>query len=207
MPVSKKSSLLFLVALALPGLATAEGVQSKYSHKIFLRSSVGLLNNVGTNEGSTFTFGGANIGGAFFFTPKLAIGTAYKVETTFDSVPLKGFDLFVRTYFLGDGTVSRVSDSSSNSILYHSGFAIYGGMEFSNRTFIFETDPDAFDPEDRTISGSLSAANAMLGMDIRLARNWDLNAELSYTLFPFGGDDPRVKIKWILVSLGGSFIF
>lgn len=197
----------FVFGLLFTGSAHADGIQTKYFPKIFLRSSVGLLNNVGTNEGSTFTYGGANIGGAFFFTPKLAIGTAYKVETTFDAVPLKGFDLFIRAYFWGNGTASRVSDSSFNSIVYHSGFALYGGMEFSNRSFIFENDPDAFLPEDRTISGSMSAANTMFGMDIRLARNWDLNAELSYTLFPFGGDDPRVKIKWILVSIGGSFVF
>jgi hypothetical protein len=187
--------------------AFALGVINDYSNKIFLRSSAGILNNVGTNSGSTFIYGGANIGGVYFFTPKMAVGAAYKVETTFDAVPLKGFDILTRYYFWGDGTVVKSSDTSQNSLLYHSGFALYAGMEFSNRGFIFEDDPDAFLPEDRTVSGSISAANAMLGFDIRLARNWELNTELSYTIFPFGGDDPRVKIKWILVSLGASFVF
>lgn len=199
-------TLACLILSASPRADDSEGSLT-LANKIFLRASGGIISNVGTSSGSTITFGGANIGGVYFFTPILGVGIAYKAETTFGAVPLKGFDIFCRYYYFGPGTVVTSRDVFGNKFTHQSPLSAYAGMEFSNRDFNFELDPTAALAENRAVSGTISAANLMAGLDYRLNRHWEANAELSYTLFPFGGNDPRVKIQWILVSLGGSYVF
>lgn len=205
----KVVTLFSALALGVASNAIAENNEATttYSAKVFVRLSSGIISNVGTSSGSTFNFGGVNLGVAYFFTDTLALGAAYKAETSFGAVPLKGFDLFGRYYFLGPGTAVSTRDSDGSRIVRQAPWAAYGGLEFSQRSFDFELDPEAVLAEDRSISGNISAGNIMAGFEYRLSRNWEANAELSYTLFPFGGNDPRVKIKWMLVSLGATYVF
>ena len=180
---------------------------SKLSPKVFARMSGGMISNVGTSSGSTFTYGGANIGGLFYILEQVSLGLAYKIESTFVSIPLKGFDIFTRYYFLGGGTSQTTRDSYGNSMTRHRQYSPYLGAEFSNRDFSLELDPTAADPADQRLSGTLSTFNLMAGVDYRLNSHWEATAELSMTLIPFGGTDPRVKIKWFLVALGANYVF
>ncbi len=181
--------------------------QRVYSNKIFLRLSSGIISNVGTVKGSAFSFGGANVGGLLFITDKLVAGIAYKIETNLVSVPLKGFDLLGRYYFLRSGTVVTLQDTIGNRSVQHPSWSPYLGAEFSNRSFYVQGDPEAIDASNRALTGSLSAVNVSLGVDYRLSRNWELTSEMNVTVLPFAGSDPRVKIRWILGSLGVNYVF
>lgn len=175
--------------------------------KAFLRASAGIIKNVGTQPGSTPTFGGANLGGAFFITKQISVGLAYKAETTFKAIPLKGIDIFIHYYILGQGTAVTTRDSNGNKIVTQKRMNIYAGPEFSNRQYNLELAPEALNPADRSISGTISAANVTMGFDYRMSRHWEANFEASYTLLPFGGSDSRVKIKWMLASFGANYVF
>jgi|GEM_PF-834127 len=177
------------------------------AHKIFSRMSGGLISNVGTSSGSTFTYGGANLGGAFFLREDLALGAAYKIESNFSRVPLKGWDIWTRYYYLGAGTVVKVSDGIGDHVVRQNTWNPYAGVEFSSRDYVFVFDPTASDPADQSLTGAASAANVIVGLDYRLNRHWEANVEMSYTILPFGGTDTRVKIKWILVSFGMNYVF
>lgn len=179
----------------------------KFASKIFLRSSGGKLNNIGTAPGSTITYGGGNIGCLFFLSKTVAVGLAYKVESNFTRVPLRGMDIISRYYYLGQGTIVESSDSSGNRFVTHGNFMPYIGAEFSSREFNLEVDPDAADPSDRVLTGGLSAFNAIAGFDYRIGNRWELNLELSQTLLPFGGNDPRVRISWLIVQWGVNHVF
>lgn len=189
--------------------ARAEEAQSKkdLSHKLFLRMSGGIISNVGTITGSGFSYGGVNVGLAFFIMEQLGIGAAYKIESNLVSVPLRGFDLFGRYYFLGPGTVVTLQDSLGNRSEFQRSWTPYFGAEYSNRSFYIEGDPTATDLQDRAATGNLSAMNVSLGMDYRLSRHWEFNAEFNMTLLSFSGSDPRVKIRWMLTSLGANYVF
>lgn len=187
---------------------SGKGAEStRLSPKIFARMSGGMISNVGTSSGSTFTYGGANVGGLFFILEQVSLGLAYKIESTFVSIPLKGIDIFTRYYFLGSGTLQTTHDSYGNSMTRHRQYSPYLGAEFSNRDFSLELDPTAADPADQRLSGTLSTFNVMAGIDYRLNSHWEATAELSMTLIPFGGTDSRVKIKWFLVALGANYVF
>jgi hypothetical protein len=177
------------------------------SHKVFARMSAGIISNVGTVTGSSFSYGGANFGAVFFITERLAAGVSYKVETNFSSVPLKGFDLFGRYYFLGSGTVVTTRDAFGNLSVRQRGWSPYLGAEYSSRDFYVEGDPTAVNAEDRAVSGSLSSVNVSLGVDYRLSRRWEFTVEGNMTLLPFAGSDPRVKIKWMLACFGVNYVF
>jgi opacity protein-like surface antigen len=184
-----------------------KGAERALSHKFFMRGSAGTINNVGTVTGSTVTYGGSNLGIALFYLEQVSFGFSYKVETTFSSIPLRGFDVFGRYYYLGPGTKVVNTDSLNNKFVSHRTWNPYLGGEFSNREFSFELDPTATNAEDRSVSGNISAMNFLAGLDYRLSRNWEINLELSYTLFPLGGNDPRFKIKWMLLSWGVNYVF
>ncbi len=177
------------------------------SHKVFVRTSSGIISNVGTITGSGFSYGGASIGGAFFVTEQISLGIAYKVETNFSSVPLKGFDLFGRYYFLGSGTVVTTRDSFGNRSVRQRSWSPYIGGEYSNRDFYVEGDPEAVNVEDRAVAGTLSSVNVSAGLDYRISRHWEFTAEFNMTLLPFAGSDPRVKIRWMLGSFGANYVF
>jgi len=177
------------------------------AHKVFVRTSSGIISNVGTITGSGFTFGGASVGFAFAVTEQISLGVAYKVETNFSSVPLKGFDLFGRYYFLGSGTVVTTQDSFGNRSVRQRSWSPYIGGEYSNRDFYVEGDPEAVNAEDRAVAGTLSAVNVSAGIDYRISRHWEFTAEFNMTLLPFAGSDPRVKIRWMLGSFGANYVF
>jgi len=181
--------------------------QKILSHKIYARMSGGIISNAGTLSGSTITYGGVNLGGAFYLRETLALGAAYKIESNFSRVPLKGWDLWGRYYYLGAGTAVTVSDGIGDHLLRHRTWNPYAGLEFSSRDYVLILDATATDPQDQSLTGSTSAANMILGLDYRLSRHWEANAEISYTLLPFGGSDTRVKIKWMLVSFGVNYVF
>lgn len=181
--------------------------ETKIFHKMLLRGSGGMISNVGTASGSTITYGGVGIGAAFYFMEQIALGFAYRVESTFATIPLRGFDVFFRYYYLGSGTVVEHHDSTLNKIVTQRTWSPYLGTEFSNRAFNFVIDAEANTPEERSISGNISALNFVTGLDYRLSRRWDLNLELSYTLLALGGSDPRIKIKWMLFSYGANYVF
>ena len=179
----------------------------KLSHKVFARMSSGIVSNVGTLTGSGFTFGGINLGVALFFMEQFAVGAGYKIETDFSSIPLQGFDLFGRYYFLGPGTVVQSRDNLGNNFEKQRTFNPYIGAEFSKRDYYVLGDPKATDPAERAYTGTLSAINATLGIDYRISSHWEANAEFNMTMLPFAGSDPRIVIRWMLVSMGASYAF
>jgi hypothetical protein len=187
--------------------SSAPPAQKALSHKVYVRMGGGMISNAGTLSGSTITYGGSNVGGAFFLNEVLAIGAAYRIESNFSRVPLKGWDLFGRVYYLGAGTVVSVSNGLGDHLIRHRTWSPYAGLEFSSRAYALILDETAIDPLDQSLVGSISAANMIVGVDHRLSRHWEANLEISYTLLPFGGADTRVKIKWMLVSLGMNYVF
>jgi len=175
--------------------------------KLFVRFSSGLISNVGTTKGSGFSYGGGNIGFVYFINGYIALGLGYKAESNFTSVPLQGIDIFERIYFLGGGTVASAVDSAGARSESHKTWNPYLGLEYSNRSFYVEGDPTATTAEGRAVSGKLSALNLSAGLDYRLSRHWEFTTELNSTLLAFAGSDPRVKIRWIFLSLGGNYVF
>jgi hypothetical protein len=178
-----------------------------FASKVFGRSSSGILSNVGSVQGSGFSFGGANVGLLYFLSERLAVGAAYKIETNFSSVPLKGFDLISRYYFLGDGTLVTLRDARGHSTVRHRSWSPYVGVEYSNRQYYIEVDPEADQASDRALSGSISAVSAATGVDYRISQSWEFTIEANLTLLPFVGSDPRVKIRWMLASFGLNYVF
>ncbi|HVJ66167.1 MAG TPA: hypothetical protein VM901_12995 [Bdellovibrionota bacterium] len=199
-------SATLLAMLWSAGAARAEGFS--LAPKIFAKYSSGIISNVGTVTGSGFSFGGVYIGGLFFIMDQVALGGGYKVESDFSSIPLKGVDIIGRYYYMGPGTILRSQRSNGDSLLRHFQWAPYVGASFSNRSFNVENDSEtAAETGETTVSGNISTFNLSLGVDYRVSTRWEFTAEGEYTLIPFGGSDPRVKIKWMMVNLGLNFLF
>ena len=205
-PILARARPLFFGSFLFFSLSLS-AAELSYDHKLFGRSSSGIISNVGRVTGSGFSFGGASSGVAFFLNDALSAGVAYKVESNLTSVPLKGFDLFTRYYPLGYATRTSVGGAGSQAFVMQRTWNPYAGLEYSNRDFYIELDPEAATSDERAISGTLSAINGLIGVDYRLSRHWELTAEANVTVLPFVGSDPRVKVRWVLVSFGMNYLF
>lgn len=199
-----------LKSIVMLGLmfATWASHAANLAPKIFGKSSSGIISNVGTVSGSGFSFGGVHIGGLYYIMEHVALGLGYKVESDLRSIPLKGFDIIGRYYYLSPGSTLRNKQKSGDSFARHEQWNPYAGLSFSNRSFNVELGPEASaEAGETSVNGSISAFNFLTGLDYRIAYQWELTTEFEYTIIAFGGSDPRVKMKWMMFNIGLNFLF
>jgi len=199
-----------LVASLLISLIQFEALAEEklsYAPKLGARLSTGLLQNQGTIRGDTPTVGGLNLSYFHFPTRQWGIGAGYRAEFDYvkKSLPFSGLVLATRWYFYGAGTrVDSVNEGLRSETLDDYGF--YVGPQVGLSNYYFGLNPADKNKTD-VLEGSFLGAELTGGMDFRLNRKFELNAEGVVGIFSFARSDDRFRIRVFLFNFGISYLW
>ncbi|MGE3975483.1 MAG: hypothetical protein AB7F59_13240 [Bdellovibrionales bacterium] len=197
-----KLTLISLLFVSFPTLAA-----ERLAPKLTLRSGFEMLNNVGTTAGSASGGSGFNIVFSYFLTKKLAAGAGYSAafDMSKGTMPISGTSLFGRYYFWGLGTRMKDSGEWGESI-YHDTWSMYTGGAYSNHSYYLGQDPLG-DLKVDQLRGSYSTADFIIGVDYRLSKDFEVNAEASNSILAFAASDDRIRIQHTSVYFGLNYLF
>lgn len=210
--MKKLLSFAVVASFAAHGATTTNSVPSMASPKLMLRTSTGYFRNRVENTTTDTvkvlkapTFGGVNLGFWYYLTPRLAAGLGYKAD--FDlvrsSLPFRGFDLSGRFYPFGPGTLVRKA-FESNILEFHSDWASYIVGDFAQRGYLLVPEGAA---EADVMRGSFAAVNFGLGLEVKMSRHFEANAEVVTSLFKLAASDPNVRIGSTLFNFGINYVW
>lgn len=199
--------LALALAVFLASFPTYGADTASYSPKIVLRTGMGLLSNVGTTGGSAATTGGFNLQYQHFLNSWLSVGAGYMAQFDLKNggVPVSGLELLGRAYLWKQGTVSLHS-ADWGQTTYQSLWAPYISVLFGKRQFYLGPDYQSVDPV-KQMSGEYSVLNVGIGIDYRLNRHLELNAEYTMSALAFSSTDSRVRIQENLLWMGLNYAF
>jgi hypothetical protein len=192
----------------IPRVALADDY---YAPKASFLLSSGILSNSGTLGGSTSSLGALDLSISYFLTPKFSIGLSYRADFDFSagSSPISGVSLDGKYYFMGNGTYTRITSADTEDERLDT-WAAYGGADGGSRSFYFQSNSAASSDATTTspsLSGNYFAIDALVGVEYRLSRHFELDAEGSYTILNFATSDDRVRFQSMLLNIGFSYIF
>lgn len=171
--------------------------------KSYIRTSMANLENVQSNGGSITNVGGINIVVEFFLRSWLSMSVGYRAD--FDVingvVPLKGFDMSGRVYYLGTGTRKSFSEGAIQRS-YKSRWAAYALGEFSQRSYLL---PSTVPGE--VLDGNLGIVSFGSGVEYALNQYFLLNVEYSLGVLSFSSRPDQVRLKTSNVLLGLGYLF
>lgn len=183
------------------------GAENQYSSQLLLRTGFGSFANTGTQAGSSGGTGGFNLQYISYLNSRLAYGFGYQAQFDLNtkSIPISGLEIIGRIHFWNQGTVVTTK-SAWGELETHAQYAPYFGMLYGKRQFFLGPDKESSDTT-KQLAGEHSVINAGLGLDYRLSRNFELNAEYLTSVLTFTTTDPRVKIGESVLWLGLGYIF
>lgn len=199
-------TFFYIVTILFP-LVGGATERAEYSSKLVLRTGFGMFQNAGTYGGSTAGVGGFDLQYHYFLNSYLSVGFGYGAQFDLNNggVPLRGYEIVGRVYFLNEGThTKRVSDWGV--VESGSQWAPYILGQYSIRDFYLGPDVQSTDAT-KSLSGEYSSINLGAGMDYSLNRHFGFNAEISSSMFAFSSSDARVRISETIIWMGLNYVF
>lgn len=195
--------ILFVSLLGQVGHSAAESPASKLT----LRTGIEQLQNKGTSGGSASGGAGFEIGFYRFLTSRLALGLGY--SASFDlkesTMPVSGYFLSGRVYFLRDGTQIQTEGAWGN-FTEHQQWSPYFGLGFHKMKYFLGRDIEGALESD-VLAGEYSNGVATIGIDARISEKFEWNLEGKYSAFTFASSDARIRIQHVGIFGGITYIF
>lgn len=188
-------------------LAPQTSEASTLASKLSLKTGFQMLKNLGSSGGAASGGAGFDLSGTAFLTPRLSIGLGYSSSFNFSqsSMPINGYYLQGRYYYLRDGT--RVQDRSTwGEMVSHPDMTPYVGMSYQKTNYYLGKDPLGTKAAD-SLAGTYASGLLSLGLDYRIDSQFEWNLEGAYSLFTFAASDERVRIQSMGVYMGLNFLF
>ncbi len=178
-----------------------------YSGKLSLRTGIGQLTNQGTQSGAAPTIGGFDLQYHYFLNSRLTAGFGYtsQFDLADNGVPVSGYELLGRFYFLHSGTREKSTENGWESSTHYQ-WSPYVGMFYGHRVYYLGPDNLSSDPV-KQLTGTYGIINFTTGVDYRLDDKFELTGELSTSLATLVGADPRVKISETIIWMGLNYVF
>lgn len=193
-----RSSTTRLLALGFI-FGSSSAIAMTLAPKTGIRTGGTLISNSVSGR-STTSIGGFEILGHVFLSPKIAAGLGYKADFDLGAqvVPLKGFEIQGRYYFLGSGTrlssVGSRFERTSRSLwnAYASG-TLYVAKYFVNVV-------------NNPLEGDANLILGGIGIEYALSQNFELVAELQTSILSFSSDPETVRFVTRALSFGVSYL-
>jgi hypothetical protein len=135
---------------------------------------------------------------------KFALGTGIDLYYSKSNLDFWGLKLFGRRYFHGSGVQKEIKTKTMEAKTLDK-MAFYGGAEFKRYTYSLGTNKSLV--QDYELEGQFYNINANIGGDYRLPKNFELNAELGYTLLALTATDNRIKAKALIFGVGIGYLW
>jgi hypothetical protein len=198
----------YLIALivCLSSLSAMADIELE-SSKLTIRTGVESYVNKGTQAGQSSGFGGFDLQYIVFLNSYLAAGIGYGAQFDLQAggVPVAGMELVGRYYFWKEGTQVSYQEKWGELSL-HNSWTPYAMTMYSQRKFYLGNDYESTDTT-KSLAGEYSIINVGIGLDYRLSRRFEFNAEFSTSAYAFVATDPRVKINETALLFGVNYVF
>jgi hypothetical protein len=135
---------------------------------------------------------------------KFALGTGIDLYYSGSNLDFWGLKLFGRRYFHGAGIQKEVKTKTMDAKTLEK-MAFYWGGEFKRYTYSLGTNKSLV--EDYELEGNFYNINANIGGDYRLGHNFEINAELGYTLLALTATDNRIKARSLIFGVGIGYLW